>query len=837
MRIALYASATDAISKAMDVSWDDLVESLSTCERHVCNPPGRDCANKDSSAWSPIDIPDGARRNKVNVAAVTVAVFDLDHLTRDQVLATSDRLEALGLQYLVHSTHGHTTTPEDYCLRLVIPLSRPVKKSEYRYFRQVAEKHLSLSADESTKDECRLYYRPTAPEGGAQFIFSNSPGQPLNVDALLAYAPETNRPAETDVNPNPLPIDKSGSDPGLVGGNPGNHATDSRENDNRESDGISERHDGGNIPVLDEQHPGDLPRNVSGAPGGATDLQEIRKRLRKIRKEESRALIQKVLAGEALAASGARDQTLNKACSIMASAVPGMTTEVALALLTPSIAAMDCEPEGREHWLELATAKFERARERQIERRQKQDRLNEVVFGKREPKNPVQDTFPVQETTESDSWRTQLVVVQNEATGSIRLAKVPANAGLILEHDSRWAGALKFNDVTKEVELHGGPLDPAPHPATLSIEIMNWLARSEWELPLRLSEVEGQIASIARRHTYDPIKDYLAGLQWDGVARIDNWLVRFCNAQLTNAEGENIEPYVNTVGRKWLISAVARALDPGCQVDTVLILESVQGIGKTSAFRILGAQWATDSAVSVEDKDASMMAASTWIIELGELDTLRKADSSAVKSFLTRRVERFRPPYGRVIENMPRRCVFVGSTNKDEYLTDPTGNRRYWPIACSDADIERDALSKARDQLWAEAVVAYKKGEAWWFDRSAAAMVEAQTDARMQSSTARADRIITWFTKLPLSQRPKVLTTYAVLTGAFGVSDSQLTRALEMEVGQALRDLGFVKKKAWISGQARWGYHTPESLLESPQVFNMPNHALVAHAKGRTNDG
>ena len=161
------------------------------------------------------------------------------------------------------------------------------------------------------------------------------------------------------------------------------------------------------------------------------------------------------------------------------------------------------------------------------------------------------------------------------------------------------------------------------------------------------------------------------------------------------------------------MSAVARIYRPGCKVDHVLVLEGPQGRQKSEALRMLAKNdsWFTDRLSHVASKDAVLEIAGVLIVEIAEMDALTKATSSAQKSFLTRRRDRFLPPYGKHPINLPRQCVFAATINPTVggYLKDPTGARRFWPVACRGM-IDRDGLEKVRDQLWAEAVHQFKAG-------------------------------------------------------------------------------------------------------------------------------
>ena len=172
------------------------------------------------------------------------------------------------------------------------------------------------------------------------------------------------------------------------------------------------------------------------------------------------------------------------------------------------------------------------------------------------------------------------------------------------------------------------------------------------------------------------------------------------------------------------------------KVDTVLILEGQQGLRKSSALAVLGGEWFCDTAIDIANKDSWALVGSKWIFELAEMQTVRGSrDVDALKGFITRREDVYRPPYGRVAVKSPRRAVFVGTTNAAEYLKhDPSGYRRFWPVDCGDR-IDLEGLKRDRDQLWAEAVVRLKAGEQWWLTDSEAKLAEAQAEERAEESS------------------------------------------------------------------------------------------------------
>lgn len=309
---------------------------------------------------------------------------------------------------------------------------------------------------------------------------------------------------------------------------------------------------------------------------------------------------------------------------------------------------------------------------------------------------------------------------------------------------------------------------------------------------------------VARQRTYHVVRDYLTPLTWDGVPRIDT--------MLTTYTGAEDSPLTRSISRRFLLSCVARVVDPGCQVDTTLILVGRQGVRKSSFFRALVPEptWFSDTAIDMASKDAYAQMQGIWLYELAELASLRARDAEAVKAFLSARVDRYRPAYARNVIQLPRQTVFVGSTNEAEFLDDPTGARRFWPVAVEEIDTE--AVSRDRDQLWAEAYEVFdvRPRPQWW-------LTSEEGEALMQSQSTYtrgdpwADVIGAWLspssvTDIQVSavQLYEGLTVGYLLSSVLSVDVTQQHKAAAMRVAGILTRLGFVKRQRMISGVRMW---------------------------------
>jgi predicted P-loop ATPase len=343
-----------------------------------------------------------------------------------------------------------------------------------------------------------------------------------------------------------------------------------------------------------------------------------------------------------------------------------------------------------------------------------------------------------------------------------------------------------------------------------------------------------QMAHVSRKNSYDPLTDYLAGLKWDGEARTDSFLERYCGARTKDEMGRDITEHIRRISGRWLISAVARALRPGCKVDTVLVLEGVEGIKKSTAFTILGGEWFADSQIDVTNKDSKLLAAQSWIIELAELASLLKSDGEAQRAFFSSAVDKFRPPYLPAIEVFPRRCVFVGTTNREEYLSDDAIHRRFWPVACGKVDA--DALRRDRDQLWAEAVVRFQAGEIWYLTEDEIAQANSQAASRKQTDPATESIWSWWLSKSP-ENRPEQMKVSEVANLALQIPVSQIDYRAKLKVANALKQLGFIKKRVDEHGREFIVYEPTEELKKMLMSDRKrPNWRVLPGGKKTTED-
>lgn len=289
-----------------------------------------------------------------------------------------------------------------------------------------------------------------------------------------------------------------------------------------------------------------------------------------------------------------------------------------------------------------------------------------------------------------------------------RPADTLGNVLSILGEDPKWSSRLSYDTFAQEVLRDGAPL--AEERAT---ELTAQLAY-DYQLDTTSARVIECVRAVARRHETHPVRDWLRSLAWDGVSRIGDLMRLGFGADLSTADEEDCE-LVSTIGEKFMLSLVARVMRPGCKMDTMLVLTGKQGTGKSTSFETLvGQEWFSRSKLDLLGKDGFLNLRGNWLYEIDELSSMKKVESHQSKAWLSSSVDQYRAPYARRSEKHPRQTVMCGTTNEDEFLMDPTGHRRYWPVRVLQCDLEWLAANRA--QLFAEAVALYDIGRTWWFD-------------------------------------------------------------------------------------------------------------------------
>lgn len=292
------------------------------------------------------------------------------------------------------------------------------------------------------------------------------------------------------------------------------------------------------------------------------------------------------------------------------------------------------------------------------------------------------------------------------------------NLLLIMENDPNLAGAMARNDFkaspVRRGELpwrRGEVVEDTYNGDAWGDEDdsgLRWYLEKYWGIENAKKVADAWNLAMSK-HAFHPVREYLNSLEWDGVERADTLFVRYMRAQDS--------AYVRAVTRKWLCAAVARVYEPGRKFDQMLVLVGPQGQGKSTLAYTLSKGWFTDSLNGMGNKEAFEALRGKWIIELAELSATKRSEEETVKNYITKRVDTYRPAYGRHVVDFPRQCVFYGTTNDYNIIKDRTGGRRYWPVEVTGFERGRlRGLAEEVDQIWAEAMVRYKQGEPLWID-------------------------------------------------------------------------------------------------------------------------
>jgi hypothetical protein len=303
------------------------------------------------------------------------------------------------------------------------------------------------------------------------------------------------------------------------------------------------------------------------------------------------------------------------------------------------------------------------------------------------------------------------------------------------------------------------------------------------------------VSDTAQTNRHHPVKDYLAGLHWDGVPRVDAWLINYGGAEDTK--------YVRAVSALPLLAAVRRIRQPGCKFDEMLVLEGDQGTSRSTALRTLAVrdEWFTDSApFNLDPQKVIERLSGKWIVEAGELSGIRKTEVDHYKAFLSSSKEEARPAYGRAKVVALRQCVFIGTINDEKYLRDETGNRRNWGVRLK-GEFDVEALARNRDQLWAEAAAREAKGESIRLERSLWPVAAEMQKKRMIDDPF--DDVL----EQALGYLDGKISSLSVLT-ILNIPEPQRTPAMEMRAANAMKRLGWERPNnaIWVDGKTARGY-------------------------------
>jgi len=419
---------------------------------------------------------------------------------------------------------------------------------------------------------------------------------------------------------------------------------------------------------------------------------------------------------------------------------------------------------------------------------------------------------PAPDPAGPDAWRALLT----EERGEIKQSY--GNLVLILRDAPAYKGRLSYNEMRLTPCLDGVPLGDA------DVGILRERLERDFGMEMSADNIKQAVRQVAEEQRFHPVRAYLSGLQWDGTPRIDD-VARLILGILPPPENEDADPppppkpgdpptpYALAVRmlRAWFTSAVARAMRPGCKVDTALVLIGPQGFLKSTFFSVLGGPFFSDTAMDISGKDGLMQLHSAWIYEWGEIENVTtKKHSAEVKGFITSPSDNFRAPYASAITINKRSGVIVGSTNENQFLNDPTGSRRFHILRIT-SRVNVPLLKEWRDQLWAEARALFEGGYQWWLaDEEDAVREQEAAGYRIEDATT--DAIRHWLGGLDamaLLARQKYILAADILQNVLKLDPGRWGRPEQTRVGLAMAELGWVKDRPTVGKSRVWVYRPP----------------------------
>lgn len=564
----------------------------------------------------------------------------------------------------VYSTHKHT--PEKPRLRLVIPLSRTVTPDEYHAIgRRVAATIGIDKFDDTTYQPQRMMYWPSTSQDG-EYFFRYTDAPLLDPDEVLAtyhdWRDMSSWPTSSREAAQPKQAASKQKDPLEKGGLVGAFC--------RAYYPIQEAIEA----YVPTYQPCDEPNRYTfteGSTGGGVVIYEDGKFSYSFHATDP-ASMQTVNAWDLVRLHNFKDLDADCSPDTPTSSRPSYKAMAQLATSDKRVAAQIVADRSAE-----ALADF--------------DELTE-------------------DTPEAENWREKLRVTDKGG-----IAQTIENVVIMLRHDPQLAGCLALNEMDHNIVTRKSL------PWRKVTEASQWVDADDAALRFYLERVYGinskdrifdAVNVVAAENKFHPVRDYLDALVWDGVPRVESLLVDYLGAEDND--------YTRAVTRKALVAAVARIYRPGCKFDYMLTIRGSQGLGKSALIGKLGGAWFSDSFTTMQGKDAYEQVQGVWIMEVGELAGMRKAEAETIKLYISKQVDRFRPAYGRRLQEFPRQCIFIGTTNETQFLRDTTGNRRFWVVDTPNKparDMWEELTPEAIGQIWAEAVAIYRKGEKLYLPR------------------------------------------------------------------------------------------------------------------------
>ncbi len=363
------------------------------------------------------------------------------------------------------------------------------------------------------------------------------------------------------------------------------------------------------------------------------------------------------------------------------------------------------------------------------------------------------------------------------------------NVSIIVARHPQIAGKI-WRDTFRGRIYHSIDGEPKPWRDADALRLTAWINQSLRIPKIGLETVHNAVELAAANNQRNSVTDYLGSLTWDGTERLSHWL--------DDCLGVARTPFTEAVARNWLVSMVARAYRPGCKADHMPVLEGLSGVGKSSAIEILGGEWYKAAPQAFGSKAFLEIIVGAWLVEIPDMVGFGRREHSEIISAISTPTDSYRAAYARHAEDHPRTAIFAATSETDEYLQDSRGERRYWPLRCT--EIRLDVLRENRDQLFAEAAVRYNEGADWHsvplsearFEQSAREEIDIWMDKISEFVTAR--------TAISASE---------VATSCLGIEAGKQTRSDQMRISKCLKKLGFSCKTERLGTRVARIYRLP----------------------------
>ncbi|PWV90239.1 virulence-associated protein E [Paenibacillus cellulosilyticus] len=682
LAIAFGRNRSDTNWKNEYLSWGEMVQRLRSLRRTSETMVDYDklsVPNKGKLKDGPAfvgGLVQGGRRKKENVESRCLYTLDVDHADSDFLFMVE--LVLGGYAYVIYSTHSHREDKPKY--RIVIPADREMTPDEYAASSRKLAANISMRYfDKTTFDVHRLMYLPSC-SIDAKPVFIESDGEPITVDSILSQYDDWTDPTSWERHP----------------GEEAHRRTKAKMEDPKSKDGIIGafcRHYSitGAIETFlsDAYEPTSVEDRYtftgSSSHGGLVIYDDDT--FAYSHHESDPISGREVNAFDLVRLHKFKDQDDN---------VGDRTNVVKL----PSYQAM----------IDFAMKDSAVMREMVAEEFGDMEDLDE----------------------EQIDWMAKLE--RNKKNPKIILANA-RNVELILTNGV-FAGTLAY-DAFKNTEVVRSDL-PWRRRERPEADYEPWLGADDRRLQHYIGKhydikssdtIKNALTEVVHSNTFHPVKSYLEEQQWDGIERLGRLFIDYLGAEDTL--------YVREVTRKMFIAAIKRIYEPGCKFDQMLVLVGPQGVGKSSLLAKMGRQWFSDSLKTFDSKEAGEHLQGAWIIEIGELAAMKKAEVDEIKQFLSKESDRYRVAYDRMVSDFPRKCVFFGTTNNHNFLQDTTGNRRFWPVTVDPAKRKLNHFTHFTEELvgqvWAEALSLYKAGEALELDSEAYEAAKTMQERHMEN--------------------------------------------------------------------------------------------------------